>query len=471
MGRPGRWAAAFVAPLRQLVKTLQFTPPEAPQWLRRISIMERDIVLPIKAAGFVMLSYSFYSKNWIRLISSDLDVEVEVTQYFFWLYVAVNLVVGGLLIAMKRLPLNFLQWVVFATGLMDGIFMSMLVLVTGGYNSVLYYLFVGLIIRSAVSIPRATSQIALNLTLTACFMFAGFIDVLVAENLSADARANLRLSEDYPAEPVLLRLALLLLMTVCCYGVQVLLERQRRVDEETREFAAREGQLRSAGRLAAEFAHQIKNPLAIINNAVFSLQRALKENRTEEAIEQIQMIQEEVDRSDRIITQIMGYAQLSEGHVERLGVTEELDAAIERVFPSAARYPIEVHRDYESEFPPLFMQRRHLSDTFINVLQNAREALGDKGGNVFVAARCLPDASVEVSIRDDGPGIPPERHEQVFQAYYTTKAKGTGLGLASVKHNVEIYGGTVGLESGLGKGARFVLVFPARTLMKLAKMI
>ena len=68
-------------------------------------------------------------------------------------------------------------------------------------------------------------------------------------------------------------------------------------------------------------------------------------------------------------------------------------------------------------------------------------------------------------IRDDGPGIPPEKIGRIFEAYYTTKEKGTGLGLAIVKHNVELYGGTVRVESELGKGARFILMFPAKALM------
>src|SRR5207237_9100897 len=141
--------------------------------------------------------------------------------------------------------------------------------------------FVGLIVRSAVSVPRGTSQIMLNLTLSACYMLAGVIDLSLAENLDAIDRFSLGMPGpiEHPAEPLLLRLVLLLLVTVCCYGVQVLLDRQRQVAEEAREFAVREGQLRSAGRLAAEFAHQIKNPLAIINNAVFSIQRALKEGK------------------------------------------------------------------------------------------------------------------------------------------------------------------------------------------------
>ena len=99
------------------------------------------------------------------------------------------------------------------------------------------------------------------------------------------------------------------------------------------------------------------------------------------------------------------------------------------------------------------------------MLQNAREALGTHGGNVWVGARLHEDHSIEVSIRDDGPGIPADKLAQIFEAYYTTKEKGSGLGLATVKHNVELYGGSVRVESELGKGARFVLLFPAKTLM------
>ena len=259
-------------------------------------------------------------------------------------------------------------------------------------------------------------------------------------------------------------------MTVCSYGIQVLLERQRQAEEEAREFAVREGQLRSAGRVAAEFVHQIKNPLAIITNAAYSLQRALKDNRSN-GVEQIQIIQEEVQRSDRIITQIMGYAQLSEGRVERLDLAEELDNAVDRVFPAAAQYPIVVHKNYRPNLPPLLMQRRHISETLINLLQNAREALDGKPGNVYVTVHVGPENLTEILIKDDGPGIPPDKHERIFEAYFTTKEKGTGLGLATVKHNVELYGGSVRLESGLGKGACFTVSLPARSLMNVKAQV
>jgi signal transduction histidine kinase len=71
-------------------------------------------------------------------------------------------------------------------------------------------------------------------------------------------------------------------------------------------------------------------------------------------------------------------------------------------------------------------------------------------------------------VRDDGPGVPPDKIERIFEAYYTTKQHGTGLGLAIVKHNVELYGGRIHVESVLGKGAKFTVIFPAKALMKLS---
>jgi signal transduction histidine kinase len=88
---------------------------------------------------------------------------------------------------------------------------------------------------------------------------------------------------------------------------------------------------------------------------------------------------------------------------------------------------------------------------------------------VFVAAECRRDYSVEISVRDDGPGISPDKIERIFEAYYTTKENGSGLGLAIVKHNAELYSSSVRVESKLGQGAKFTLIFPAKALMKLAK--
>jgi signal transduction histidine kinase len=248
--------------------------------------------------------------------------------------------------------------------------------------------------------------------------------------------------------------------------VQVYFDRLRLAEAEAREMAARQQQLQAQGRLAAEIAHQLKNPLGIINNAAFTLQRTVKEGKT--ITQQVQIIREEVDRSDRIITELMGYARLSEGRVEKLDVAEELDRSIDAVFPAGASYEVEVQRDYAPALPPLLVQRSHLSEVFVNVLQNAREAMEGKG-KVQVATRYGENYSVIVMIQDNGPGIPPEKIGKIFEAYFTTKEKGTGLGLAIVKHNTEIYGGTVTVESELGIGTRFTITLPARTVMKIRR--
>jgi signal transduction histidine kinase len=270
-----------------------------------------------------------------------------------------------------------------------------------------------------------------------------------------------------PTEPFLLKVIILWMMTPCCYGVQVLAARQRRAEEEAQEFAARQDQLRAAGRLAAEVAHQLKNPLGIINNAAYSLQRSLHNNKNSSA-EQLQIIREEVERSDKIITELMGYAQLAEGTVEKLNVTEELDRAIERVFPSAARYNVEIRRDVAPDLPALLMQRNHLSEALVNILQNAREAMNGNG-LIEIATSTGDEEEVLVSIKDHGPGISPEKLGRIFEPYFTTKAKGTGLGLAIVKHNVETYEGSIQVQSELGQGTEFILRFPTRTFMKLRK--
>lgn len=472
---PAQSEAGWVRTLRRFsraaVELLRFPDPDTPRTLRRIEIMERDVVLPLKVAGIAMLVHSFYFSPWIGRVLGALDIAIEWTQFLLWIYILVNLAFAVVLFRIWRLPPPLVQWTVFASGLTDGILMSAMTLVTGGYDSPLFWLFVGLIIRSAVSVPRATSQLLLNLTLVACYVFSGLVYYVISDlsdPIDPDTAVALDLYGPIPAEPLLVRLFLLFLMVSCSYGVQILFERQRRALEEAREFAMREGQLRSAGRLAAEFAHQIKNPLAIINNAAFSLQRSLQRGNTDVA-EQVGIIQEEVERSDRIITEIMGYAQLSEGRVEKLDVRQELDAAIGRVFPPAAGYPVVVRHKFDPEFPPLLMQRRHLSESLVNVLQNAREALEGRPGEVFVSARCRDDSQVEISVRDNGPGVPPDKLEKIFEAYYTTKEKGTGLGLASVKHSLELYGGSVRVESELGKGACFILTFPSKTPVRPAQ--
>jgi len=467
--------------------------------------MERDIGLPVKLVVWLLLYYYLFVSTWFEGLSEVGDLTLKTVHQFFLGYLVINIGVAFVLFLMHRLPLSLVQWVVFTTNVVDGLFLGAVTLVTGGLESIAYWVFLALIIRNAFSFPVASFQLTLNLLLICCYLSATVMSRAITElELTTIAVAqvagstnqvkHVRAPRNPPTAPkprhsgrfeslrhaparepdnepdtqyLLMRIVLLLLMTACGYGVQVLFDKQRRAEEEAGEFALRQEQLRSAGRLAAEIAHQIKNPLGIINNAAFTLQRTVKEGKGT-ITQQIQIIREEVARSDRIITELIGYAQLAEGRVEKLDVIEELESAIARILPAAANYQIEVRRDYGAVLPPLLIQRNHLAEIFANLLQNAREVLNGQG-IIDVSAHYVKDYSVMVVIADNGPGISSELCEKIFEPYFTTKERGTGLGLAIVKHNVETYGGTVQVESELGKGTRFVLVFPGRTLMKLRK--
>lgn len=581
---------------------------EPAQQASRILAMQRNIMLPVRAMVTIVVFYYLFYSHWIVAASETEVVVLETLQKFFIFYVIFN-IIATILLLLKRFPPRLVQWVVFSVGLTDGLLLGGLMLETNGFGSVLYWVFPGLIVVNALSIPLATPQIVLNLSLSAFYLGAGWLFIAVSELPStiyqsgplplhhsptrfsagdiidlktlagrlaqpsdhdevskfvdsklssttrlllanppdrtnsvllqslvddlnkivsgtniyeahrfagvklsseaslllnqkpsgfSEARLNRKLLQDaFPheisgkrnwmveevkreqqeqqppwsevasvegaTEPFILRVVILWMVTASCYGVQLLTFRERVSLEEERKSAARNDELKAAGRLAAEIAHQLKNPLGIINNAVYSLERGLKDGKKDFNL-QMQIMREEIERSDRILTQLMGYAQLSEGRVEKLNLQDELDHAIKEVFPPGASYETKVHRDYGGNLPAMLMQRNHLLVVLVNLLQNAREAL-EQRGNIHVHAHYGDNNTLQITIEDDGPGIPFERLDKIFEAYVTTKEKGTGLGLAIVKHNVELYGGAVRVESTLGKGARFILIFPAKTFI------
>jgi len=456
--KPLRWSS--FAPLLDL---LQETAPPSEQMALRLKSMERNVILPVKGVFVLIITYYLYFSSWFEDISLPQTVAQQTIERFFIIYLIINFGVAGTLIFGRKVGSLVMQRIIFTASFLDGLFLAALTFTTGGFDSILYWLFLGLIVRNAVSCPLAVPQLILNFSASLCYLAAGLIDVGIAGNF-ADLQDTTGSQEGGAAEPFLLRLFLLWLLSICCYGLQVLFEKQRRASEESQEFAVRQEQLRAAGRLAAKIAHQIKNPLGIINNAAYSLQRAVQEGRPPNP-QQIEIIREEVERADQTITKLMGYAQLAEGKVERLNVAEEIDRAIDHALPAAAKYPVIVRKECAADLPVLMMQRGHLSEVLVNLLQNAREAFIGKG-RIQITAKADEHQAVVITIEDDGPGIAKLKLEKIFQPYFTTKEKGTGLGLSIVKNNIELYGGSIHVESELGKGTRFILLLPTRTITK-----
>ena len=285
--------------------------------------------------------------------------------------------------------------------------------------------------------------------------------------MDASDRYELQMEEERLAGSLFtIRVWFLVLWTALCYGVQVLFDRDREAQREAREYALRREQLRSTGRLAAEIAHRLKNPLSIINNSAYTLDRNLKEREDDLLTKQVSMIRDEVARSDVILTELMGYAQLSEGRVEKLDFREELKQAMMEVFPDHAEFDVKASRKVDGDLPALMMQRGHLREIMLNLLVNAREASG-KGARVLVNVHTTTDFSIEFRVKDEGEGISADHMERIYEAYFSTKEKGTGLGLAIVKQNVELYGGSVEVESELGQGAEFIITLPSRALQQI----
>ncbi len=562
-------------PIQKITRLLVAPTVEPGQRAARIQTVEKDIVLPIKGLLIVIIAYSF--AHWEDVPGTSRAAALDWIRGGFWLYIAANVLAAFIFIRTRNLSLRALEWTIFVMGLLDGALVASLMVMDTGYDSILYWVFLALILHNALAIPVAAPQLALNVLVSCCYILGGLVDKTViindltmaqvemtrsdliskagwvrhrtphrppshprltetnqitvvfsatnnkismvhfpANNLSSNvvpagsiaavfnvtsnglalinfstnnaatsltgvgsqaegvdpsawlAKASREALDSYAGphvEKPMDRLIVLLLWAVCCYGIQVLFEKQKRAEAEATEFAVRQERLQSAGRLAAEIAHKIKNPLGIITNAAFSLQRVVREGPAS-VDEQIAIIREEVERADKIITELMGYAQLAEGKVEKLIVSEELDRAIAQVFPSAAKYRVSIQRNYAPELPALLMQKRHLDDVLVNILQNAREAMNGLG-EIKVSVQYGTNESILITIADNGPGISPDKMDKIFEAYYTTREKGTGLGLAISKHNTEMYGGTIRVQSELGKGTCFTLHFPARILMKL----
>src|ERR1051326_6816015 len=181
----GRISRAFRTSLEQLTTLFTIPAPGAFQLIQRITISERRFILPLKTASIGMLLYSFYfsPSSWMTHALGALEIAVESTQYFFGVYIAVNVLIAVLLFNMHRLPAALIEWSVVIICLVDGIFVAVLTLVTGGPDSVLYWLFPALIIRSAVSVPRGTSQLILNLTLSAAFGLACLFEIAMLDTM------------------------------------------------------------------------------------------------------------------------------------------------------------------------------------------------------------------------------------------------------------------------------------------------
>ncbi len=250
-------------------------------------------------------------------------------------------------------------------------------------------------------------------------------------------------------------------------------ELDRKVAERTRELAASNQSLQQAqqqlvkseklaaiGQLTASIAHEINNPIAVIQGNLDLMRETLGAHAAPVAAE-IQLLDEQVERMRLIVTQLLQYARPTEyaGYVEALDTARVLDDSLVLVGHLLARTRIEVVRQFHATARAGF-NRQELQQVVINLLVNAIQAM-PQGGVLTLATRDVHGeqgrAGVAIDVRDTGPGLPAQVRERLFRPFFTTKNDGNGLGLWISLGLVERYGGAIEARNADGGGAIFSL--------------
>ena len=223
--------------------------------------------------------------------------------------------------------------------------------------------------------------------------------------------------------------------------------------------------LASIGRLAAGVAHEINNPLAIIEMKA-GLIKDLLDLQGEKCADprlvgHIDSVLQSVDRCGLITKQLLGFAREVELNVQRLKLGSVVDEVLGFLEKEASYRNIQVEVAIPDDLPAIRSDRGKLQQVILNIVNNAFQAMRE-GGRLAITGTNHDDKSVELVIADTGPGISSENMKKIFEPFFTTKRTtgGSGLGLSITYGLVKKLGGSIEVESEAGKGATFTITLP-----------
>ena len=230
----------------------------------------------------------------------------------------------------------------------------------------------------------------------------------------------------------------------------------------------RSEKLASMGRLVAGIAHEINNPVNAVINSLGPLDEAVKKiaageggspiEIAKEAEEILAVVQRGANRTKAIVQALHGYARGDDTVQREVNLARSVDETL-GLLQHRLRH-VKVVKDVEPKARILGFPGQ-VDQVLMNLLTNAAQAIGDKGGTISVSAR-NQDARVLLTVTDDGPGIPPDVLPRIFDPFFTTKdvGEGSGLGLSIVHGIIERHGGHIDVESQPGQGTKFSISFP-----------
>ncbi len=225
--------------------------------------------------------------------------------------------------------------------------------------------------------------------------------------------------------------------------------------------------LASIGELSSGIAHEINNPLAIIGQEVEWIRHVAKEIEAGSGLtiadmqDSVQEITRQVERCRDITHKLLDFARKKEPLIQAVDLNKLIEDMVRLVEREAKQHGIAIERHYGHTVPPVRTDGPLVRQVVLNILNNATYAI-QKDGTITVTTKESEDGSADIVITDTGSGIPEEDLNKIFDPFFTTKppGKGTGLGLSICHGIISRLGGTIAVESEVGRGTRFTIRLP-----------
>jgi len=231
--------------------------------------------------------------------------------------------------------------------------------------------------------------------------------------------------------------------------------------KKSKSYMRRTDRLASLGTLTAGLAHEIRNPLVAIKTFTQLLPERLEDEEFRSHF--INIASSEVDRISSLITELLDFARPSEPKMEFEDINSILDGMILLVSTETKKKQINIVKNYITNLPPIKIDREQIKQVFLNFLLNSIEATPERG-EITVKTRSFVkpggEPYIQIEFTDNGRGIPAEHLEDIFTPFFTTKDKGSGLGLSISHQIVQDHRGYIDVESELNKGTSFFINLP-----------
>jgi len=220
-------------------------------------------------------------------------------------------------------------------------------------------------------------------------------------------------------------------------------------------------QYNEIAQVAGELAHEIKNPLSVIRMNVDLLAEDFADATTPEqrrGLGKIEIVKTQCNRLGKLLDDFLRFARLSRLDLTPGNLNEQIERVLQLFAPQAAESGIEVVRYLDADLPSVMLDEQTLQAALVNLVKNALEAMPE-GGQFTVRSR-LTRTGVALDLIDTGCGMQQHTAMHMFDAFYTTKDGGSGLGLPLARKVIEAHGGRIDVQSEVNRGTQFTLEFP-----------